>query len=169
MGLIEMVTTGSARGQDCTGVLHFVLNRQPALRTLLLHASHASCAAAGGGSEEVVAGEAVVGEVVAALQQRYTPQMLTIERLDSSQKAGEGMSSLVRHAVEQVVSTVKAQKAYHYICVHYICVRRLLYMCPHGMQWSRLSRARSETAAAVFRTRLRQVGAHPRTLSMEHP
>jgi hypothetical protein len=164
MGLIEMVTTGSARGQDCTGVLHFVLNRQPALRTLLLHASHASCAAAGGGSEEVVASEAVVGQVVEALQQRYTPQMLTIERLDSSEQAGEGMSSLVRHAVEQVVSTVKAQKAYHYICV-----RRLLYMCPHSMQWSRLSRARSETAAAVFRTRLRQVGAHPRTLSMEHP
>jgi len=148
-------------------VLHFVLNRQPALRTLLLHASHASCAAAGGGSEEVVAGEAVVGEVVEALQQRYTPQMLTIERLESAEQAGEGMSSLVRHAVEQVVSTVKAQKAYHYI--YYICVRRLLDMRAHSMQWSRLSRARSETAAAVFRTRLRQVGAHPRTLSMGHP
>ena len=115
MGLIEMVTTGSARGQDCTGVLHFVLNRQPALRTLLLHASHAWCAAAGGGSEEVVASEAVVGEVVEALQQRYTPQMLTIERLDSLEQAEEGMSSLVRHAVEQVVLTVKAQQAYHYI------------------------------------------------------
>jgi hypothetical protein len=95
MGLLEVIMAG--RGQGCTDVLHLVLQRQPALRTMLLHTSAAG--ADGRGCQEEAG---LATNLAQAVAQRYAPELLTVE--DFSFPGTEDlMNSLVRKAVEQVV------------------------------------------------------------------
>jgi len=101
MGLLEVIMAG--RGQGCTDVLHLVLQRQPALRTMLLHASAAG--ADGRGCREEAA---LATNLAQSVAQCYAPELLTVEDFMtvedfSSPGTDDLMNSLVRKAVEQVV------------------------------------------------------------------
>jgi hypothetical protein len=73
MGLVELVTSGRSNG--CKDVLTLVLQRQPALRTLVLRVGE------GGSGEMEETGDAL--QFVKALQRRYLPDMLSFEDLTS--------------------------------------------------------------------------------------